>query len=391
MKTTTSAPASRGLYVLFLFAFAVFGMIFTIAGAALPQIIRTFGWSYTLTGVVLAASSVGYAISTFLCGYLAQRFPPKAILITGLVIGAASMSLFVRWPSPWLNLLLNLGVGLCQGSLEMISNLEVIHMEQNGQSRMMNLLHATFCIGAIAGPAALGLILQAGYPMISVFAVAAGLLAVIAVLFSLSRFPHIPQEAQDGKREGLRVLRQPLLLLVMALLLLYVGVEIGVSSWVSEYFVKALGASASNGAYMVALFWTGLLIGRTAISFFYKGRRQERVMLVLAALSAAALLVALLVHSAAAVAGAFILVGLGCSGFYPLAMTVVGRYHKSGIAVGAVTSGGAVGSVIFPFVMAVLSQTMGMRGGFWFYLGMNGVMVVLTVVLVRLVRSRPAA
>jgi fucose permease len=391
MSTTPPPRASRRLYVLFLLGFAVFGMIFTIAGAALPQIIRTFGWSYALVGAVLAASSIGYALSTFLCGYLAQRLAPKAILVSGLVIGAISMSLFIRWPSPWLNLLLSLGIGLCQGALEMVSNLEVIHMERNGQSRKMNLLHATFCIGAIAGPAALGFILNAGYSMIAVFTVAAGLLALIAVLFAMTRFPLIRQEVEDGKREGLRVLRQPFLLLVMAMLLLYVGVEIGVSSWVSEYFVKILGASASTGAYMVALFWTGLLIGRVAISYFYRGTRQELVMLGLASLSAVALLVVLLVRSTAAVASAIVLVGLGLSGFYPLAISVVGRYYKSSVAVGGVTTGGATGSVIFPFVMAVLSQTVGMRGGFWFYMGMNVVLMGLTVVLVRLVRKRSAA
>ena len=62
----TLDPATRRLYFLLLAGFVLFGVIFTIAGAALPQIIRTFGWSYTVTGLVLAASSAGYFLSSFL-------------------------------------------------------------------------------------------------------------------------------------------------------------------------------------------------------------------------------------------------------------------------------------------------------------------------------------
>ena len=111
----TLDPATRRLYFLLLAGFVLFGVIFTVAGAALPQIIRNFGWSYTVTGLVLAASSAGYFLSSFLNGFLVQRIPPRLIMVIGLVIGALSMSLFVRWQSPWLNLLLNLGIGLCQG------------------------------------------------------------------------------------------------------------------------------------------------------------------------------------------------------------------------------------------------------------------------------------
>ena len=95
---------TRRLYVLFLAGFVIFGILFTIIGAALPQIIRAFHWSYTLTGVVLAASAIGYFLSTFLCGFLVQRFSPRSVLVTGLLLIAVCMVFFMRWSSPWLNL-----------------------------------------------------------------------------------------------------------------------------------------------------------------------------------------------------------------------------------------------------------------------------------------------
>ncbi|HVO38453.1 MAG TPA: MFS transporter [Spirochaetia bacterium] len=388
---STLDRSTRRLYVLFLLGFATFGVIFTIIGAALPQIIRTFQWSYTLTGAVLAMSAVGYFVSTFVCGILTQRLPPKWILSTGLFLGAVAMSLFVRWPSPWLNLVLNFCIGLCQGAVEVVTNLEVIHMEKRGQSRLMNLMHSAFCVGGIVGPAAVGYFLGTGAGGRVAFAAAAGLLALMALLFGTFRFPAIRQAEARRDSHGARVMLQPLVILVTLLLLLYVGAELGVSTWISEYFVRVHGTAASMGAFAVSIFWIGLLAGRLTLSVAYQGSRQEYIVLGLALLSAAALGVILLVTSTSAVAFGVFLTGLGFSGIYPLLLVVVGRYHRSGMAVGTVTTGGGVGSFTFPFLMAVLAQRLGMRGGFWFYLGLSCVIAMLSVVLIAAVRRRSAA
>jgi fucose permease len=380
---------TRRLYVLFLLGFAIFGVIFTIIGAALPHVIRAFHWSYAVTGAVLAASAAGYFLSSFLCGFLMQKFAPKTILIAGLLIGSVCMAFFVRWPSPWLNLFLNIGIGMCQGAMEVVIDLEVIHMERAGQSRLMNMMHAAFGLGAIVGPASVGYLLGIGSGGLAVFVGAAGLLLVMAILFGATPFPRLAQ-GEEGGRPGLGLLRQPMLLLLTLFLFVYVGAELGVSSWVSEYFVKVLSTSASTGAFALSLFWVGLFAGRLAISL-YKGARQELIMLILSLISALGLVAVLTVRSAAAVSGGVFLTGLGFSGMYPLAMAIIGRYFKSGIAVGTAATGGGIGSFTFPFLMAVLSETFGMRGGFWFYLGVTIALVVLSLSLMGLARRMAAS
>ena len=58
------------------------------------------------------------------------------------------------------------------------------------------------------------------------------------------------------------------------------------------------------------------------------------------------------------------------------------------MAVGAVTTGGGIGSFTFPFIMAVLAQTMGIRGGFWFYLAPRPVLVAMAGALIRLTAAK---
>jgi MFS family permease len=152
-----------------------------------------------------------------------------------------------------------------------------------------------------------------------------------------------------------------------------------------------LSTTASTGAYSVSLFWMGIFVGRLGVSVFYRGTRQEYLILGLSLLAAAALGLVLLVSSTAAVAVGVFLTGLGLSALYPLAMNLVGRYFRSGVAVGTAATGGGLGSFTFPFLMAVVSESIGLRGGFWFYFGLTLVLVVLSLVIVAVTRRAAAA
>jgi MFS family permease len=386
MFSALDAP-SRRLYAALLADFTVFGIVLTVVGASLPAIIRSFGWSYAITGLVLASGAVGYFVSTFVCGLLIHKVAPKLLLSAGLAAGGACLAFFGRTPSPLVNLLLYLVVGLCQGAIEVVTNLEVIRMEPKGQSRLMNLMHASFSVGAVLGPALVGILAGRGAER-TIFPLGGIAMAVMSPVFALIRFPRRSGEGEASERSGARVLGQPLLLLLVLMLLVYVGAELGVSNWVSEYFVKVLAAPISTGAFAVSLFWLGLLAGRVGVSFGYKGTRQQVLLLILSAVSAAALLAFVLSRSMALAAVFVFLTGAGYSAIYPLVMALVGKLFKSGVAVGAASTGGGIGSFTFPFIVAALFEVMGLRGGFGIYAGMSAALAIISLAIMRLIDER---
>jgi MFS family permease len=75
------------------------------------------------------------------------------------------------------------------------------------------------------------------------------------------------------------------------------------------------------------------------------------------------------------------LTGFGYSGIYPLVMNIVGSRYKTGAAVGFISTGGGVGSLVFPFALAFLADRIGLRGAFFFCLFLNGVLFVLSAAL----------
>jgi fucose permease len=272
--------------------------------------------------------------------------------------------MFATRPIVLFNLLLNLLIGLGQGGTEVVVNFSVVRMERNGQSRLMNLMHAAFAVGGVIGPFVVGM-------LISIWQIFYRLMALASILMA-GMFLPLPF----------------LLILAFLILLLYVGTELGVSVWIAEYYVKILGTSASVGAFMVSVFWMGLLIGRLGVSFGYRGYRQAELLSVLASTCTVALLFAVLMKGPWLAGVGFFISGLGYSAIYPLVMALVGKHFTrgQGVAVGFASTGGGIGAFAFPFFMAAIADRFGIQRGFLFYIALDVLMVVLTCAAIWQVR-----
>jgi fucose permease len=379
--------AKRRLYVVLCANFVVLGISMTIFGATVPQIIRGFGWSYLETGLVQAAGSVGGLVSGFVSGLLLKRASQRLMIAVGLGVTAVALCLIVRAPDPWLNCLINFAIGIGAGFSEVVTNSLVIRLERPGESRLMNLMHAFFCVGAVVGPLMVGGLTALKVDFVQVFLVAGIIQAVVGLLLLAQSFPELrtvppanlgeemgSEVAETGAgsadlaaalpadAHGLRaLLSHPLLLVAAAALFLYVGVELSMSNWIAEYFVKFRDAGAAAAALMVSVYWMGLLVGRLGLSFFYKGKRQEYMLALLAVASVACFAAVVLLPLPPLAVGAAFLTGLAFSGIYPMVVSLVGLWFQgSTTAVGICTTAGGVGVLVFPLAIAALAQTWGL-------------------------------
>ena len=115
-------------------------------------------------------------------------------------------------------------------------------------------------------------------------------------------------------------------------LFFYVGVELGVSNWVAQYFVAVFEFPAEQSALLVSLFWAGLLAGRFGVPLLYHGTRQDMMLIWFSVLATATIAALSLLGFGASgplrqtIAMAMVpLAGLGCSIFYPAVITLLGN------------------------------------------------------------------
>ncbi len=383
-------PGHGVLFASMLGSFALFGLNMTAIGAVLPKVILEFQWSYTTTGVVLYASALGYFLATFISGVLIHRLGPRKVIVGGLLVQAVGLGFFGLTGSVAVNTALRLLSGAGAAGTEVVVNFGVVRMERGGQSRLMNLMHAAFAAGSVASPLVVMLIAEAGATWQTIFRLGAALSLAMAAAMAAMPFSRLDVPVQAGHEPARlgEVLRNPLVILGSLILMVYVGVEIGVTDWLAKYCVEAMSASKKYAGVLVSAFWVGLLAGRIGVSALYHGTRQDRLLLGMGVTATAAMVAVAFTPSVVGVAVAVFVAGLGFSAIYPVVMALMGRHLRTGqsLAVAMASTGGGVGAFVFPFGMAVVFDEIGIARGFGLYAGLTGVMLVLVIATVGVVK-----
>jgi len=381
------------LYVGLFSIFALFGISMTVIGATLPKIFADFGWSYTTAGAIIAAGSIGYFLSSYLAGIFLSAVGLRLTISLSLLLVFAGLELFATTSIPWLNMLLYFIVGLGQGGIELSVDWATLRMEGPGGGRAMSLMHGAFSIGAVVGPLIIAILISAHLQWTLIYRGIGVLFLVIAIFMQFMPLAALGRDkghAAGGSRRDL--FRHPAYWLGFFALFVYVGVELGISNWVAEYFVSVFGAPIPTGSFMVSLFWTGLLVGRFGVPFFQAAIKREKILIALSALMALSVTALATIgfvsngKIASVIAGMVVIfAGLGCSIIYPNIMSIVGDLfpHTQGEAVGFAAMGGGMGSFVFPYLMSAVSAAWGIRMGFMTYAVFSLVVVALDVALVR--------
>ena len=369
-------PRFRALFLSLFALFTLYGTSFTIIGATLPKILADFHWDYLAAGIVLGAGAVTYFLSTFAAGHLIKHWGPKPTILLGLVLDVVGLSFFATTPDPLGNALLSALIGLGQGAVEVGVNWATLRIDTHHTGRPMNLMHGAFAVGAILGPLAVGLLMQSGLAWTVVYRGMAVIFALLAVLTAFTRLPPAEASSAEDDEARERLSTNPAYWLSFVALFLYVGVELGVSNWVAEYYVAVFVYPADASAMLVSLFWLGLLAGRFGVPLLYKGSRHDAVLVGLSALATAAIiLLTLLGHATPSpvvinIGKALVfLAGLGCSIYYPTVITLLGKCfpHAQSQVIGFAATGGGIGAFVFPFLMSAIAQNWGIRAGFATY------------------------
>ncbi len=389
-------PRFRGLFVSIFALFTLFGTSMTIIGATLPKILANFHWSYLTAGIVIGAGAVAYFVSTFVAGHLVKRWGPKPTILLALALIVAGLAFFATTPDPVANTLLSALIGLGQGGVEVGLNSTILRMDERNTGRPMNVLHGAFAVGAIVGPFAVSLLMQSGLDWAVVYRGMAAIFVLLAALMAFAGLPSVQQHAAEHDETAERLSANPAYWLSFFALFLYLGVELGVSNWVAEYFVVVFAYAPEASAMLVSLFWLGVLVGRFGVPLLYKGARPEAALVGLSALATASIALLMLLGYAPASAitadlgrGLLFLAGLGCSIYYPTVMTLVGECfpRAQSQVVGFAATGGGIGSFVFPFLMSSIAQNWGIRAGFATY-GVFAAGMTLVVVWLAVIASR---
>ncbi len=355
---------------LFAYAAALF-----ITPALNSEIARSYDATLAMLGRLPTALMLGFLVGVVLVGRIADRWGKAPLMVTGNVFIAIGVVLFAGSTDFSMALLANFVVGLGGGlseasSLALVSDL----FEDARRTSMANISQAVFSFGAVAAPLAVGWMLEAGvdwragYLGVGIVCVAAALLSLVAITRSVGRAQEggLPSAAQSSGKGESSWLTSSLAWLSLGAVL-YVGAEIGQSTWLSMLLERELGAAPAVASAGLSILWLGLGVGRLIGGFaarFVVDLTLLRGCLALATVFECALLLA--PEPVSALVAAF---GLGVC-FGPVFPTLVSaatsvRPERSGVIMAFVVAAGAIGGAIFPASIGWVADHVGLRGALW--------------------------
>jgi fucose permease len=246
-------------------------------GVLLLAQMNDYGVDRPTIGITFLTGSAGFVLGSLSNGLLIRRLGVRMSLAVGVgAYALASLGLAARPPFAAF-VAVQLVTGYGTGILESVLTAYLATLP--GATTLLNRLHAFFGVGALIGPSfAAWMVGFAPWTVVMLVLAVAAVPLVAGFLIAYPRaLPAEPgskpvehrTEAGDSPASAshlVAALRDPGVRFGAAMLLVYVGLEVGVGNWGFSYLAQARGLGGTLAGYSVSGFWLGLTAGRFLIS-----------------------------------------------------------------------------------------------------------------------------
>ena len=349
-------PGSRMLTIASL-NFVTIGIVAALLGPALPDLARQTHSPLAAVGGVISALFVGALIAQVIGGPLNDRIGAAPLMRIGLGCLGLGMGGIALSHTLVFTLMCGVIMGLGHGTVDISTSVLVSVASGDRNVVALNLINVFFGAGAVAGPAMASVALRWWHTTLPVFWL--GALLAVSLIPCMALLPPLPPapKTQTTSPPPRALWHVPLLWILGGIFLLYVGLENGMSGWISVYIQRTTPAGLSVGALIAASFWLALTGGRILATVF--GGRFTAATLLLLSLGTVLVGGCLLAASTGSLTltiVATLLLGLGCGPVFPtaLAMTTVAFPQSPGLAASAVIALGSIGGILIPWLEGII-------------------------------------
>jgi fucose permease len=356
-------------------AFVSLGLPDGLLGVAWPSVRATFGRPVSHLGILLAAGTCGYLVSSFLGGQFVRAIGVGPLLLASSLTVAAALAGIAHAPN-WAAMVACAVVGgVGGGAVDAGIN---TFAASRFSARVVNWLHACWGIGATTGPVLMTAVLARGLPWRIGYQVVGVMLVLLSLvfLFTLRLWTITPPPAGTASSSppaptasALEALRRGVVWAQLPLFFLYCGIVSTAGQLLYSLLTESRGMAQAPAGLATGGYWASLTIGRVVfgqIATSVSRRAVLRIGLGLAPLGAA--LIWANAGAAASVAGAAVL-GFALAPVFPTLISVTPQRVGAAFApqaVGFQVAAGNAGIALLPGAVGVVARRLGLEvvGGF---------------------------
>lgn len=348
----------------------VFGLFDSLKGSTISSLLGEMELSYSLGGVIVMGQYAGYFAATFLAGRMLDHFGHKMTLVfAGICMLAGVTGYGASSVIPLLLVsIFSIGMGLGTFELSGSNIITVYYPEKKG--RYLNILTAIAGIGAIFSPVIVSGLFRVGFSWRMVYYLGLVVLIPVTVYFLLIKNPspygtgqtEDPADEKTGRGIPVSFCRYDFLLMYLVNFL-YMAAEMGIATWIVEFYMKEGMYSSAEGTKFLSLFYIGITLGRIVGSVFVD--RLGRLNSELLSSAGACLCILMGISGSPALGVCVAASGIFCSVVFPTATAVISGFPEgdSGRVQGFYFACGGLGGMFGPWIMGIMSDHFGIKWG----------------------------
>lgn len=369
---------------LYYISYAGLGLSIGVFGPSLLRLANNTSTTIAQVSTMFFFHSLGYMLGALIGGRSYDRFAGHPIMSLMLVCMAITLAITPIINVLWLLVLMMLILGVAQGALDVGGNALLLWTYGRKVGPYMNGLHLFFGAGAFLAPVLVAQSIRVMDNLNLAYWGMAALMLIPAVGLLFMRSPSQEEEKDDPANSSGRS-NVLLLIMVAVFLMFYIGMEHGITGWISTYATTSNLLDEVSAAYATSIFWGAFTLGRV-LSIPIAIKLRPRQVLTIDLLGCFASILGLLLWPGSVVALRISLAGTGffAAALFPTIITFAeNRMPLSGKQTSMFFVGASIGGMFFPWLIGQCYASVGPRMVPLTIAASAVLLVLLFVVLVR--------
>jgi MFS transporter, FHS family, L-fucose permease len=359
-----------------------FGLLTSVIGVIIDKFQAEYNVSLTIAALLPFAFFLSYGLTSIPFGISMDKYGAKSILLIGTILMTVGSFLCYLSSNYIIMIFVIFLVGVGVTAIQTAGNPFIRELDTPDRyTANLTIIIGIGSLGYAFSPLLVPLIQSNGFSWKSVYLLFGIINAVILIILSLSKFPEVKlneEERINFSRISL-LLKSPIIVTYSMGIFLYVGAEVGVSSYIITYMSKIHGVSntqsfwnessfmyfvfPSKTALVVALFWLFQATGRLIISPMMKYISEKKIFIFHSLGTVLALIAAVLGNSNTAIV-AFALVGyFTCASFTSIFSAAINSFKDNHGTISGILGTAIVGGAVVGWLVGFTGQSLNMKWG----------------------------
>lgn len=335
----------------------IFGVGLITLGSILPEMVGKFNVSELEAGIVTTLLPFGILGGSLFCGPIVDSYGYKGLLVCCalmVILGLEGVAFAKSWPMIQGSIFL---IGLGGGALNGSTSALVADISEGERGAKLSLLGVFFGIGALGMPMLLAYFSQS-YSSQQIIMVIGGLLVLLLVYITFLTYPQPKQKQGFPIKEGIQLLKNPIMLLLSFILFFDSGIEALIMNWSTSFLQLEVNLAAEMALFALTIHMAALTLMRLALGFLLKRYSTKNVLFFSLALMLIGVLLLWQTDSYSMAIISLAILGIAISGIFPMVLGQIGDYWSniSGTAFSIALVIAIFGNMLINYLMGLLSH-----------------------------------